>query len=83
MLITSIFLGALSIAGRLAVAIPTQHDSSLLQPRAAFTTENWENDYADVNFTSGSAGQFSLEWNNQPAGDFVAGKGYNNPSTDL
>lgn len=44
--------------------------------------QNWKNDFADVNFTSGAAGQFSAEWDNSFAGNFVVGKGYR-PGGDM
>lgn len=43
----------------------------------------WENDFADVNYTSGPAtGEFQLKWANNFGGNFVIGKGYQ-PARDM
>lgn len=47
-----------------------------------FTTQYWANDFADLDWTSGPAGQFNLTWNNGFGGNFVVGKGYR-PSRDM
>jgi endo-1,4-beta-xylanase len=54
-----------------------------LQPRQnGFTIQNWSNDIADVDFTNGAGGAFSVDWNNRPGGNFVVGKGYK-PARDM
>lgn len=52
------------------------------QRQERFTIQNWKNDFASVNFTSGPAGQFDVTWNNRPGGNFVVGKGYR-PARDM
>jgi endo-1,4-beta-xylanase len=50
-----------------------------LQPRqgSSYVWSAWENDYTNVNYTDGHGGEFSVDWDNSYAGDFVIGKGYN------
>ena len=78
---TTIFT-VLSVAAY-AVAVPTTN-SEPLQARQGgnFAVQNWSNDFADLDFTSGPAGQFSVDWNNGFGGNFVVGKGYR-PGGDM
>lgn len=73
-------LGAL-LAARTS-AVPAEEPQALEARQGGFTTENWSNDYGDVNFTSGPAGAWSAKWNNGPGGDLVVGKGYR-PGGDM
>ncbi|KAK8117332.1 endo-beta-xylanase [Apiospora kogelbergensis] len=41
-----------------------------------FTTQYWANQFADLDWKSGSAGQFAVDWDNGFGGNFVVGKGY-------
>jgi len=75
-------LTALCVAAGV-LAIPAA-DSQLIQPRQSgnFITQNWANDFADLDYKSGPAGQFAVDWNNGPGGNFVVGKGYR-PGGDM
>lgn len=42
----------------------------------------WKNDFANLNFTTGSNGAFSAVWNNRFGGNFVVGRGYQ-PARDM
>lgn len=55
-----------------------------LAPRqgGGFTTQYWANDWADLDYKSGPAGQYSVTWNNGFGGNFVVGKGYR-PGGDM
>jgi endo-1,4-beta-xylanase len=44
--------------------------------------QNWKNDYATVDFKTGSNGLFSVDWNNGLGGNFVVGRGWN-PARDM
>jgi len=65
------------------VAVPATNSQSL-KPRQGsnFIVQNWANDFADLDFESGPAGQFSVDWNNGFGGNFVVGKGYR-PGGDM
>ena len=52
------------------------------QNTAVNSLQSWANDYADVNFTTGANGQFAVNWNNPPGGNFVDGRGYQ-PAKDM
>jgi hypothetical protein len=56
---------------------PRQSDGS--NPNAI---QNWENDYASVNYTFGDGGEFDMTWNNGFGGNFVIGRGYQ-PARDM
>jgi hypothetical protein len=44
--------------------------------------QNWSNDFASLNFKTGSNGLFSVDWNNGPGGNFVVGRGWQ-PARDM
>ena len=68
----------LSTAARFTSAYSRGTNSRTLQARQRgnFVVQDWENDYAIVDFINGPTGQFSVEWNKGFGGDFVVGKGY-------
>lgn len=78
--LTSILLTLSAVAIGPLVASPTPASIDPRQER--FTIQNWRNDFADVNFTSGAGGIFSVDWDNSIAGNFVVGKGYR-PGRDM
>jgi endo-1,4-beta-xylanase len=61
-------------AGVTAVAV--NNPQPLEARQGNFAIQNWGNDWAEYNFTSGSAGKYTVDWNNPPGGNFVVGKGY-------
>lgn len=46
------------------------------------SVQNWKNDFATVNFKTGSNGLFSVDWNNGLGGNFVMGRGWQ-PARDM
>ncbi|KAI1817295.1 concanavalin A-like lectin/glucanase domain-containing protein [Poronia punctata] len=46
------------------------------------SVQRWWNDFADVDFDIGDDGQFSVEWDDGFAGNFVVGRGYS-PGRDM
>jgi endo-1,4-beta-xylanase len=41
-----------------------------------FATQYWANEFADLNWTSGAAGNYKVTWDQGFGGNFVVGKGY-------
>jgi len=75
---SSVVLAVANIASLTAAA-----PQPFIGPRqGGFTIQNWANDFADVDFTNGPGGQFSVDWNNGFGGNFVVGKGYR-PGGDM
>lgn len=75
------------------VAAASGASASLAQARGALAerqssssqvnaVQNWANDYATLDFKTGSNGLFSVDWNNAPGGNFVVGRGWR-PARDM
>jgi hypothetical protein len=81
-LLATLLTSALSAAGVIAGPLFGAQPKDALKARqgGGFATQSWENDYADVNYTDGGAGAFSLSWDDGFAGNFVIGKGYRQSS---
>ena len=56
-----------------------ERQSSSSPPNAI---QNWSNDFATLDFKTGSNGLFSVDWNNRPGGNFVVGRGWQ-PARDM
>lgn len=71
-------------SGFLAAVVAASSSESSLEPRqnSINATQNWANDYADVDFNNNAGGNFNVTWDNNPGGNFVVGKGYR-PGRDM
>jgi hypothetical protein len=50
--------------------------TELVKRQQRFATQYWANADAKLTWKSGNAGQYSVNWTNPSAGNFVVGKGY-------
>jgi endo-1,4-beta-xylanase len=78
MLFSNLLVSALSFAG-VATALPThdEFESAALEARQnTFRTQYWANENANLNWTSGQAGNFKVSWDQKSGGNFVVCKGY-------
>jgi hypothetical protein len=50
--------------------------ADLVKRQQRFATQYWANEQAKLNWKSGNAGLYSLNWTNPTGGNFVVGKGY-------
>jgi endo-1,4-beta-xylanase len=78
MILSYLSLLALTVAGAFASAIDRDliEREVLEQRQNSFRTQYWANENANLNWTSGSGGNFGLTWNQPNGGNFVVGKGY-------
>nr|UMZ45354.1 hypothetical protein [Paramyrothecium sp.] len=77
MFLSNIILVALSIGAGVVRSTPIDAIEHEILPRqSSFTIQNWGNENANYNFTSGRAGNFKVVWDQKPGGNFVVGKGY-------
>lgn len=79
------YFTAFCVAAGVAIAVPIKDDRLDIEARQAgqsFSQTYWKNDYANVNYTNGAAGRYTLDWDNGFGGDFVIGKGYS-PARDM
>jgi len=76
------FLATVFVAAGVLAVPATNSEHLEARQGSNFAVQNWANDFADVDFVSGPAGQFSAEWNNGFGGNFVVGKGYR-PGGDM
>ena len=74
-LLTALFAAASGASASLVQArrALAERQSSGSQVNAV---QNWANDYATLDFKTGSNGLFSVDWNNAPGGNFVVGRGW-------
>lgn len=79
-MLKSIIFTLATLAAGIAAA-PTfgpfeQDDTDLIKRQHRFATQYWANDKADLDWVSGPAGAYSVNWTNPSGGNFVVGKGY-------
>lgn len=67
---------ATAIAAAPTIGLFEQDDTDLIKRQQRFATQYWANDKADLDWVSGPAGAYSVNWTNPSGGNFVVGKGY-------